>query len=333
MTRYRSGVAARLTGIPVQTLRVWERRYNLTDAKRPGSRQRLYGPQDIERLACIKQLVDLGHPIGSLAGLDLAALASMQESLGALSTGARRWHQAANAAVLRLGFVGQSLQQVRLEGTSASPPLCQSVWAQSLSALRDNGNGQALSLDVLFVELPSLLDASVEVLFDFVQTTPVRHLMVFYRFAPSAVIRRLRARGFSVMRMPPDEAELREACERYLRQVLEVPPDNALPVSVLEPKAHRYATDDLLRLTRIQSSVFCECPRQLAQLLLSVASFEEYSAQCASRDSSDALMHRRLQSDAAVVRSVLEESLARLLAYESIDLASLSVREPAQKNS
>ena len=31
---YRSGVAARLAGLPVETLRVWERRYGVSDAGR-----------------------------------------------------------------------------------------------------------------------------------------------------------------------------------------------------------------------------------------------------------------------------------------------------------
>ncbi|WP_204311553.1 MerR family transcriptional regulator, partial [Stenotrophomonas maltophilia] len=31
---YRTGAAARLAGLPVETLRVWERRYSLSDAQR-----------------------------------------------------------------------------------------------------------------------------------------------------------------------------------------------------------------------------------------------------------------------------------------------------------
>ena len=32
--RYRSGAVARLTGIPVQTLRVWERRYKIVGPRK-----------------------------------------------------------------------------------------------------------------------------------------------------------------------------------------------------------------------------------------------------------------------------------------------------------
>ena len=77
------GTAARLTGIPVDTLRVWERRYGLTQAALSPSGQRLYSAADVQRVALIKQLTDLGHAIGQLAGLDMAALlAAMDAPVG-----------------------------------------------------------------------------------------------------------------------------------------------------------------------------------------------------------------------------------------------------------
>ncbi|HAV36745.1 MAG TPA: MerR family transcriptional regulator, partial [Massilia sp.] len=65
---YRSGAAARLAGLPVETLRVWERRYGLSDPRRSSHGQRLYSAEQVHRLRLLKQLVDLGHPIGQLAG-------------------------------------------------------------------------------------------------------------------------------------------------------------------------------------------------------------------------------------------------------------------------
>ena len=39
---YRSGSAARLSGVPVETLRVWERRYGVTDTSRSEGGRRQY---------------------------------------------------------------------------------------------------------------------------------------------------------------------------------------------------------------------------------------------------------------------------------------------------
>jgi DNA-binding transcriptional MerR regulator len=66
---YRSGTAARLAGIPVETLRVRERRYGVVGPGLNPRGHRQYSTEDVSRLALIKQLVDLGNPIGSIATL------------------------------------------------------------------------------------------------------------------------------------------------------------------------------------------------------------------------------------------------------------------------
>ena len=74
---YRSGAAARLAGLPVETLRIWERRYKLSDAERSEHGQRLYSAEQVARLGLLKQLVDQGHAIGVLAGLAREQLQAM----------------------------------------------------------------------------------------------------------------------------------------------------------------------------------------------------------------------------------------------------------------
>ena len=72
--RHRSGAVARMLRMPVATLRVWERRYGVTQAALSPSGQRLYSADDVRRLALLKQLTDVGHAIGSLARLPMAEL-------------------------------------------------------------------------------------------------------------------------------------------------------------------------------------------------------------------------------------------------------------------
>ena len=71
---HRSGAVAHMLRMPVATLRVWERRYGLTQPELSPSGQRLYSADDVRRLALVKQLTDLGHAIGSLASLDMPQL-------------------------------------------------------------------------------------------------------------------------------------------------------------------------------------------------------------------------------------------------------------------
>jgi hypothetical protein len=51
-----------------------------------------------------------------------------------------------------------------------------------------------------------------------------------------------------------------------------------------------------------------------------VVAFERYSAECASRDGLDALIHIQLQRVAAESRGLLDQALRRLLAAEGIDV-------------
>ena len=74
---YRSGAAARLAGIPVATLRMWERRYRVVGPQTSARGHRRYGAEDVRRLALIKSLVDRGHAIGTLAHLPFETMRAM----------------------------------------------------------------------------------------------------------------------------------------------------------------------------------------------------------------------------------------------------------------
>ncbi len=71
---FRSGVAARLAGLAVETLRVWERRYAVSETHRSEHGQRLYSAAQVRRLGLLKQLVDQGNPIGTIAALPVEQL-------------------------------------------------------------------------------------------------------------------------------------------------------------------------------------------------------------------------------------------------------------------
>jgi MerR family transcriptional regulator, light-induced transcriptional regulator len=67
---------ARMTGLSLDTLRAWERRYQVVTPLR-GDRGRLYDDRDVERLKQLARLVDDGHAIGTIATLPPAAIAKL----------------------------------------------------------------------------------------------------------------------------------------------------------------------------------------------------------------------------------------------------------------
>ena len=113
---HRSGAVARMLRMPVATLRVWERRYGLSQPVLTPSGQRLYSAEDIRRLTLIKQLTDVGHAIGRLAGLDMPQLqrvaATHAQALLATEAGVRAEQASAPPApAWRLGVIGAAPQR------------------------------------------------------------------------------------------------------------------------------------------------------------------------------------------------------------------------------
>ncbi len=66
--RYPIRAVSKLTGIPAETLRAWERRYAAVTPERD-DRGRVYSDQDVERLRLLRGAVEAGHPIGRVAPL------------------------------------------------------------------------------------------------------------------------------------------------------------------------------------------------------------------------------------------------------------------------
>lgn len=113
------------TGLPKDTLRVWERRYGFPQPRRDAQGERAYPLAQVEKLRLLKRLVDAGHRPGQIAALPLerlrrlaSACAAAQaeplsdgEDLGALLA-LVRFHQAEELRralaqhLLRLGLAG-----------------------------------------------------------------------------------------------------------------------------------------------------------------------------------------------------------------------------------
>jgi MerR family transcriptional regulator, light-induced transcriptional regulator len=79
-SRYPIRAVAKITGLSLDTLRAWERRYGAVVPER-SERGRQYGAAQIERLLLLSQLVQKGHAIGGIASLadqDLKNLLAQQ---------------------------------------------------------------------------------------------------------------------------------------------------------------------------------------------------------------------------------------------------------------
>jgi DNA-binding transcriptional MerR regulator/methylmalonyl-CoA mutase cobalamin-binding subunit len=77
--KYPIRVVARLTGIPIDTLRAWERRYAAVEPGRD-DRGRLYSDGEMQKLKLLRRLVERGHAIGRIASLGEQELERLLEA-------------------------------------------------------------------------------------------------------------------------------------------------------------------------------------------------------------------------------------------------------------
>jgi hypothetical protein len=310
---YRSGVAARMAGLPVETLRVWERRYGLSDTPRSEHGQRLYSAEQVRRLTLLKQLVDQGHAIGMLSGLSMERLAamSMARANGPLTP----------AGPVRVAVVGDNLlRRIAADRREGNAFDVQSGCARLDQAAQLVGQGQA---EVLLVEVSELDHGAVPRIFAIRQQLEVRAVVVLYRFCASATIRELRELGCLVSRVPAELGELLMLCRTAIGGSAgprAVPARVAVPPAPPGIKPARFDETQLAAFAAASSALQCECPRQLAEVLMMLGSFERYSAQCANRNLADAVVHLELEIAAAQARTILEHALENLALAEGIAL-------------
>ena len=323
-TRHRSGAVARMLRMPVATLRVWERRYGVTQPLLSASGQRLYSADDVRRLGLLKQLTDLGHAIGSLARLDMPQLQQVA-STHASALAARAMSQPprqtpAAALPWRVAVIGAALA-VRLQQPALLRPLSRPVqWlgpyadaAEAATAL------QGATVDALVVHEPRLHDTWLAGL---QATAPVLAALpraVLYRFAAEPTCAALAAAGTALLREPQPDTVLGQWLQGMLQAMAPAPraaPQPSQPLPTVPPR--RWDDAALADFAGLSATVACECPRHVAELLMQLSHFEAYSADCLHRSPADAQLHAYLQQVAARARQHFEAALEHVALHEGL---------------
>lgn len=325
-SRYRSGAVARMLQMPVGTLRVWERRYALTQPLLTPSGQRLYSADDVRRLGLLKQLTDLGHAIGSLASLDMAQLlqvaATHSRALQAAVTPARRLDAAASMQPWRLAVIGAALgprlQRPVLLRALGRPLVVLGPFTDAAEADRAT---RATGADALLVHAPQLHDGWLASLAADAPTLAKLPAAVLYGFAADAACQSLAEAGVALLREPQADvvlAQWLQALSIKSAAVTRAEPEPAHADGAVPPP--RWDEAVIAEFAGRPSGVACECPRHVAELLLQLSHFEAYSAGCADRNADDAALHRRLREIASAARAGFESALEQVALHEGLVL-------------
>ena len=305
----RSGTAARLAGLPVTTLRVWERRYGVVNAARSQTGRRIYSQLDVARLRLLRGLTNAGHAIGTIARLELAALQALADGMPNLPNIPRQkdvnavivGRRAAHALEATPGCVLQAVHDDLDEAEQTRPP--------------------EIAADMLVVRLPSLQPAAITRILALGANLRAGAIFVIYAFATDATELALREAGVTARREPVTDRELahwvhsaQQASSVKLRvESMKVPP-------------REFGDEALMRLAKVRSSVSCECVRHMADIVTQLVGFERYSRECIAAGHADAALHRRLAHTAGAARTLFEQPLKDVVADRGLRLDESGVK-------
>jgi len=325
---YRTGAVARLTRIPVETLRVWERRYGVVGPRQSPAGHRLYTAEDVSRLALIKQLVDLGNPIGSIARLTLEQLRQMLEAAGGAVQPMGAGRAAGEARPLRVVVVGEALG-LRVARHRERFHIIQ-IAATCADLARARSELQGRSAEVLVVEVATLLPEMVRGLEALRAQIGAEHGVIVYGFGPEAIARQLRSAGYALARAPLDLAELEDLCRAAAPGWVTPARAPSRGPQLAPAPARRFDERALIEVASAATSIYCECPRHIVQLLINLSNFESYSAECESRNVEDALLHGYLKNVAGTARALFEDALVRVSEADGLPLPAPAGSSPSR---
>ena len=287
---YRIGTVSSLTGISIERLRAWERRYNLSPAHKSG-KTRYYSRAQLERLRLIKHLIDLGQPISSLASLNTEQLKARIEDQAPDINRLEVVHKPT------VGIAGANLLMLENQMTDQNPRLeVVQRWANLDTLFTEGVVGTPPQ--ILILQLPVLSTQPI----DFIRESyPDSKIVTVYQFATEHVISDLTRAGLPALRWPITWSELEHIAISELG--LSSRTNAVLP--------RRYSDDELIAIAATVDDG-TNCPQYLIEAINQLNAFTLFvgdTAQAADRP----IVYERLQNDASQARTQLEQALEHLI--------------------
>lgn len=188
-TGYKIGAVAGLTGLSTDTIRAWERRYDLIEPNRGVNNNRLYTQRHVKKLISIKLLVDAGQAIGRVSRLTEDEL----EQKSALMIN----RQELTSAAASSGWMVFSVQRPAwlLACLDAQPNL-KINWCCDFAQLDVD------RYEFVLIDMPSLSESNEQEINDRIPASLCERCLVVYRFASRKQLRSLAARGFKLLKGP-----------------------------------------------------------------------------------------------------------------------------------
>ena len=300
------GVLSHLSGVPADTIRTWERRYQLLEPQRDAKGRRVYSGAQLARLRLIASLNEHGERVADLAKLSDAQLERRAQL--------HRQH----SEQLLPPRIRVAVMHPRFAGLLAGPVAGLNTQVQVLKLPSGgpipNGLGK---VDVLLADLESLGQDPLSLLRRLRLALQPTTLLLSYRYMARPLREKLEAQPLHLLQGELEPKSLRElVVERLLVDRLRK--GERSPASARAPR--RFTSAQLLSLKSRVSRLDCECPKHVASLVTTLLEFEIYSDNCSSQNAADAALHQKLSMGTSQARGVMEELLMTLVEAEGIQL-------------
>ena len=308
---YGIGTVARLTGLKPDTLRVWERRYDLGASRKSETGRRQYTQADLEHLQLVSALVSSGARIGEIASSERKTLERLVE---ACTDGPKN----PVAAKPKVVFVGEAIcnwlddHQGCLSGVSAQ------LASSRLEALDMEVFSGITAVDLLVVGCDRMGSSQFRQLRQLRELLEPSSVLVLQAGMSENWLDELAAEGMATMAFPPDRAELafhltRSSAERATRDGI-----NSL-AELVSARPRLHSEGQLAEALKMQTTIACECPKHLSSLISQLAEFEAYSAECSVDDWKDAAVHSCIYAYTSQARWLMEKALDLVVASHEED--------------
>ena len=304
--QYAIGVVARRTQTHPETIRVWERRYELIVPSRSESGRRLYSEGDIAKLSLVKQLTELGHAVSSLAKLSTDEL----KELINVSSDKVYDEKTRHGFKRHVVFINDSLRRRLSRDLLIYEDIVVVDYPSKTSVTKSE-----VRADIVIIELATINEKSLSQIHGHLLETGCATALVVYNFGTRQSVLELESAGIVCLKGSATAADIYRACSSIQKLS---PLTHQRVIAPAQPP--RFDNEQLARIAALTSKIACECPNHIAELIISLSAFEQYSSECANRNEEDAQLHSQLNQSAGAARTLLEESLARLIEIEGIEI-------------
>lgn len=334
---FRSAAVARMTLMPVATLRVWEQRYQAVRPATMESGHRLYDLEDVQRVLLLRQLTQHGHAISLLAPLNSGQLQALARQCAGIAQEPPLENKTRGEA-LRLVVVGENLAErlrrpvitqhaaATIDVVAEFATLADAIQAQCVAS-----RSRQSQVDALLWQSPGLQPNATAELEEARAAWAASRVAVLYRYAGAAARKALSETGVILVREQTDDNGLGIALAS-LASRLSSRPDPARPASrkaatersaltlAVSAAPRRFSDAVLTAMASHPSTSACECPRHVAELLMQIASFESYSVDCANQNPEDSEIHEYLHQVSGVARQLFESAIEVVARHEGLPL-------------